>query len=103
MQPLTNRCFVGDINSAQLFELLPILMNLLPDRPKVGGRSTARSRARLRYSEESEVVSAGGQRAARRIGQIGVEEEASCILAAQLPDPKLLPGGFVTIHVVHGD
>ena len=26
------------------------------------------------------------------IGQIGVEEEASCILLAQLPDPKRLPG-----------
>ncbi len=38
-----------------------------------------------------------------RIGQIGVEEEASDILPAQLPDAELLPGCFVLIHAVHGD
>src|SRR4029077_2016154 len=57
-------------------------------------------------SEESEVVSAGGQRGAMHIGQIGVEEEASCILLAQLPDPKRLPGWvrfWVTIHAVHAN
>ena len=66
----------------------PVDVLVLPDRPRfsaVGpeesdvrrGRSTARRSARLRYSEESEVVSAGGQRVAIRIGQIGVEEESS--------------------------
>ena len=92
----------------------PVDVLVLSYRPRVSavrpvegdvrlGLSTARRSARLRYSEESEVVSAGGQRAAMRIGQIGVEEEASCILLAKLPDPKRLPGGFVTIHAVRGD
>ena len=92
----------------------PVDVLVLPDRPRVSavrpeerdvrrGLSTARRSARLRYSEESEVVSAPGQRVAIRIGQIGVEEEAACILRAPLPDPKRLPGGFITIHAVHGD
>ena len=67
------------------------------------GLSTARRSARLRSSEESEVVSAGGQKVAIRLGQIRVEEEASCILPPQLPDPKRLPGGFITFHAVGGD
>ena len=69
----------------------PVDVLVLPDRPRVSavrpeerdvrpGLSTARRSARLRYSEESEVVSAPGQRVAIRIGQIGVEEEAACIL-----------------------
>jgi hypothetical protein len=97
----------------------PVDVLVLPDRPRFSavrpeerdirrGLSTARRSARLRYSEEIEVVSAGGQRVAIRIGQIGVEEEASDsplvkLLPAQLPDPKRLPGGFVTFHAVHGD
>ena len=92
----------------------PVDVLVLPDRPRVSavrpeerdvrrGLSTAQRSARLRYSEESEVVSAGGQRVAIRIGQIGVEEEASFIQQAPLPNPKRLPGGFVTIHAVHGD
>ena len=68
----------------------PVDVLVLPDRPRVSavrpeerdvrcGLSTAQRSARLGYSEESEVVSAGGQRVAIRIGQIGIEEEASCI------------------------
>ena len=91
---------MGHLNMTEPFEFLPNLTNVLSDflsdRPKIGGLSTARRTARLRYSEESEVVSAGGQRVAIRIGQIGVEEEADSpcqVLPAQLPDPKRLPGG----------
>src|SRR3954471_7388302 len=69
-------------------------------RPRL---STARRPARLRYSEESKVISAGGQRVAIRLGQIGVKEETSCILLAQLPPPKRLPGRFVPIDAVRGD
>ena len=94
---------MAHLNMPELFEFLPNLTNVLSDRPKVGRRRTARSSARLRYSEESEVVSAGGQRVAIRIGQIGVEEEASDILPAELPDSKQLSGGLVLIHAVHGD
>ena len=57
---------MGHLNMTELFEFPPILTNVLADflsdRPKVGGRSTARSSAGLRSCEESEVVSAGGQR-----------------------------------------
>ena len=45
---------MGHLNMTELFEFLPILADVLSDfpsdRPKVGGRSTARSSARLRYS-----------------------------------------------------
>ena len=85
-----------------MFWYCPIVHEFSAVRPEERdvrpGLSTARRTARLRYSEESEVVSAGGQRGAICIGQIGVEEEASdsplSSSAAQLPDPKLLPGGF---------
>ena len=102
---------MGHLNLTELFEFLPILTNLLADflsdRPKVGGRSTARSSAPSPLlPEESEVVSAGGQRHTILNGQIGVEEEASFMRLAQSPDPKLLPGWvrfWVTIHAVRGD
>src|SRR6476469_3125430 len=92
----------------------PVDILVLPDRPRVSavrpeerdvrpGLSTARRSARLGYTEETEVVSAGGQRVAIRIGQIGVEEKASCILLAQLPYTKRLPSSSVTLHAVHGD
>ena len=76
--------------------------------PEAEGRTTAKTSARLRCSEESEVVSAGGQRGAVRIGQIGVQEKSSDspldkLLSAQPPDSKLLPVFFVPIHAVHGD
>ena len=57
----------------------------------------------LRYSEESEVVSASGQRGAILIGQIGPEEKSSDVLPAQLPDAKLHPVRWVLVHAVHGD
>ena len=61
---------MGHLNMTELFEFPPILTNVLADflsdRPRVGGRSTARSSAGLRSCEESEVVSAGGQRGAAR-------------------------------------
>ena len=90
----------------------PVDILVLPDRPRVSavrpeerdvrpGLSTARRSARLGYTEETEVVSAGGQRVAIHTGQIGVEEEASCILLAQLPYPKWLPSSSVTLHAVH--
>jgi hypothetical protein len=41
---------MGHLNMMELFEFPPILTDVLSDRPKVGGRSTARSSARLRYS-----------------------------------------------------
>jgi hypothetical protein len=37
---------MGHLNMMELFEFPPILTDVLSDRPKVGGRSTAR----LRYS-----------------------------------------------------
>jgi hypothetical protein len=42
----------------EVVELVLDLTNVLSDRPKIGGRSTAQSSARLRYSQESEGVSA---------------------------------------------
>jgi len=41
-----------------LLDPIQLLVDFLSDRPKVEGRSTARSSARLCYSQESEVVSA---------------------------------------------
>ncbi len=54
-------------------------------------------------SEEPEVVGAGGQRVAALIGEVGVEEKPPDVLAAELPDAELHPGGLVLAHVVNGD
>ena len=80
---------------------IQLLVDVLSDRPQAEGRTTSKTSGRLRCSEESEVVSAGGQRGAIRIGQIGVQEKSSDVLLAQPPDSKLLP--FVVIHAVHAD
>ena len=58
-QQVVNSRFVrfAAMHLLEVVELVLDLTNVLSDRPKIGGRSTAQSSARLRYSQESEVVS----------------------------------------------